>query len=502
MRRRLAGGRVLLVTLDRDSSRPLYEQIHHQLRASIEAGRLPRGTVLPSTRALATDLGVARSTVVQAYAHLRAEGLLSPRAGSSTRVVGKVPQLRVKRAGRQPRPRAQARVRQVSLRSRSVLEIQQQSRLPIHANELPRAFVTGQPALDVFPSDIWGRLVARRWRRTSARALGYGDPQGLPELRDAVSSYLVGARGLHCSPSQVIIVQGAQQALDIVARVTLDPGDRAWIEDPGYTGARLALAAAGATLVPVPVDDHGLDVADARRRAESARLAFVTPARQMPLGGLMSLERRQALLAWASEDDRRWVLEDDYDSEFRYVSQPVAALQALDRAESVIHVGTWTKLLYPSLRLGYMVVPAPLVDACVAMRVASDFASPYLEQAVMTDFITDGHLDRHIRRLRATYRERLAHVKAAVASELRGVATLQPVDAGRAVVLWLAPGLTERAATAAAEAVGVTVTPLSAFCLKPYPRAGLVLGYSGLRAADVREGMARLGAALARGLER
>lgn len=486
------GVKIWLVTLNRRSRVPLHQQIHRQLRLAIEQGRLPPGTAVPSSRALAADLKVARATVVLAYDHLRAEGWLDARGGSATRVA-RVSDLKPDGHSR-PATKVPMRRREISARGRAIVETHTRTVMPPPFFEGPRPFATGQPAVDLFPSDVWGRLLSKRWQRSPPRALGYGDPRGLKDLREAIASYVGRARGLPCTADEIVITQGAQHGLDLMARVLLDPGDAVWIEDPGYTGARMAFVAASARVIPVPVDSEGLRVDAGIRRAPDARLAFVTPARQMPLGGVMSEARRRALLAWAAADDRRWILEDDYDSEFRYAARQAGALKALDESGSVVHVGSFTKLLFPSLRLGYLVVPPSLLDACVAARHAQDFSSPYLEQAALADFLGEGHFDRHIRRVRTAYRARLEALQTAVAAEMEGMATLEPADAGRAVVLWLEQGLTESAAMAAAAAAGVSVTPLSRFCIEPSTREGLVLGYGGLRERDIRDGVRRLAA--------
>ncbi len=482
------------MTLSRRSQVPLHQQIIDQLRLAIEEGRLVPGAALPSTRGLAADLKVARATVVLAYEHLRAEGLLEATLGSVTRVAASTEH-------RPPRTSGGAVLRGrpavVSDRARMLITEPRPMALAETFADGPRPFATGQPAIDLFPTDVWGRLLARRWRRSSARSLGYGDPRGLIDLRAAVASYLGRARGLSCTADQIVITQGAQHALDLLARVLLNPGEAVWFEEPGYPGARAAFAAAGARVVPVPVDADGLNVDTAVAAAPDARVAFVTPARQMPLGGVMSEARRGQLLDWAAAEAGRWIIEDDYDSEFRYAARQVAALQALDRVGSVVHVGTFTKLLYPALRLGYLVAPLSLVPACAAMRQVIDYTSPLLEQAVMADFLNEGHFDRHIRRVRTAYRARLEALQAAVAAEMRGIASLEPADAGRAVVLWLNPGANERAAVEAAHRAGISVTPLSSFYAAPSSRPGVILGYGGLREREIRDGIARLAKAWA-----
>src|SRR5215208_4673656 len=420
---RAPGGRIVRIALDAESAETLYRQVYRAIRAAILEGRLGPRTRLPSTRGLARDLGVSRSTVVQAYEQLRAEGYVDGRIGSGTRVSAMVPDslLRLHDArGARPAPPAlssgaggtaggTAGVAAGAFAGRPSARGEALAAVPRRLLDVrwlaPRAFRGGVPAVDVFPVEIWGRLMARRWRLTPPRLLSYGDPFGHPPLRAAVAEYLNAARGVRCTPEQVLITAGSQQALDLCARTLLDPGDRAWVEDPGYLGARGAIVAAGAQPVPVPVDAEGLDVAAGRERCPRARLAFVTPSRQLPLGMTMSASRRLALLEWAARAGA-WVIEDDYDSEFRYASRPLAALQGLDPHGCVLYVGTFSKVMFPSLRLGYLVVPPRLAEAFAAARHFADYCPPYLEQAVMSDFITEGHFERHIRRMRTIYRER------------------------------------------------------------------------------------------------
>jgi GntR family transcriptional regulator/MocR family aminotransferase len=346
------------------------------------------------------------------------------------------------------------------------------------------------PAVDVFPVDTWGRIMARRWGRTPARDLSYGDALGYRPLREAVADYLRAARGVRCTADQVMITAGSQQGLDLAARVLIDPGDKVWLEDPGYHGARGAFTAAGANVIPVPVDNEGLDVMAGRTLAPDARLAFVTPSRQLPLGSTMSLPRRLALLEWASAS-RAAIFEDDYDSEFRYASRPLPALQGLDRAGCVLYAGTFSKVTFPSMRLGYLVIPPALIDVFGASRHFNDVHSPYLEQAVMTDFIVEGHFERHIRRMRAIYHERQVLLVNLARERLGGLLDVRPADAGMTVVGWLGQGLDDVATTRAAERAGLHVLPLTPFAVRPLPPA-LLLGYAGVRDDEIRDGVNRL----------
>lgn len=481
-------GRILQVPLDRTSQDPLYRQIYATIRAGILSGQLPARTRLPSTRDLAGDLRVARSTVVQAFEQLRAEGYVEGIVGAATCVSRSLPDLHTRpvtptrQAGAVRRPVA------LSERGRRILATSGRSQWVL--GRPPRAFRAGVPAVDVFPVEVWGRILARRWSRTSSRLLAYGEPFGYQPLRAAVADYLRAARGVRCTPDQVFIVSGSQQAIDLCARVLLDPGDAAWLEDPGYHGARGALSAAGARIVPVPVDAEGLAVSEGRKRAPDARLAFVTPSRQLPLGVTMSLARRLELLEWAS--GRAWILEDDYDSEFRYASRPLAALQGLDTAGCVLYAGTFSKVMFPAMRLGYLVVPEALIDAFAAARHVADYHSPYLEQAAMADFIADGHFERHIRRMRAIYQIRQAVLVEAAEHELSEYLEVERADAGMTLLAWLRRH-DDAAVTRAAAQAGIDVLPLSLFRAEHPLRPALVLGYSGVGEHDLRAGVTALG---------
>ena len=419
--------------LERASSVPLYRQLYDALRDAILSGRLRPGSRLPSTRALADDLGASRNTVLAAFGQLLAEGYLEGRVGAGTTVARTLPEtlLRARpevEGTKQPgrRPRLSRRGAQL-LGTRGGVA---------NAAIAAQPFRPGLPGLDAFPFDLWTRLVARRWRRVPRQLLDYGDPAGYAPLREAIAAYLGEARAVRCEASQVIVVTGAQQAVDLAARVLLDPGDTAWVEDPGYQGARGALIAAGIRLAPVPVDAEGLDVRRGARSAPGARLVYVTPSHQYPLGVTMSLNRRLALLEWASASGA-WILEDDYDSEYRYAGRPLAALQGLDTAGRVIYAGTFSKVLFPALRLGYLVVPPELVDAFVAARALADRHSPSVTQAALADFIDGGHFARHVRRTRALYAERQAALVHAARRTLGGLLEVAPAEAGMHLMGWL-----------------------------------------------------------------
>jgi GntR family transcriptional regulator/MocR family aminotransferase len=480
-------------TLDAGAGVPLYRQLYEGIRRAILAGQLKAGTRLPSTRELAFELKISRNTVMNAFEQLLAEGYVEGHTGSGTFVSRTLPdELLNARAG-QRRVARTLRVRR-SISSRGAMLAATRvsaSRLEGRA----RPFRPGTPALDAFPFETWSRLVARHWRRPRRDLLNYGDPAGHAPLRAAIAAYLGAARAVMCEPEQVIIVAGAQQALDLSARVLLDPGDAAWVEEPGYLGAKGALAAAGARLVPVPLDEQGMDVKAGAAAEASARLIYVSPSHQYPTGVTMSLPRRLALIEWASRAGA-WILEDDYDSEYRYEGRPLAALQGLDTEGRVIYLGTFSKVLFPALRIGYMVVPSDLTDAFCAARALSDRHSPTVEQSVLADFLEEGHFARHVRRMRALYSSRQEVLVEAARSELRGLLEVETSAAGLHLMGWLPEGLDDREAARVAAEHGVDVQPFSSFCLSKPARGGLVLGYAAYDAREIREGVSRLAEAL------
>ena len=413
------------IALDRTSQVPLYQQLSDELRQAVLTGRLSAGVRLPSTRTLATDMELSRNTVMIAFEQLLAEGYLEGKIGSGTFVASKLPDDMMRARAPEKRPRLIGRSStQLSKRGATLLATHFKPPAP-WMPVAPRPFRTGLPALDAVPIEIWIRLMARRLKQNTIELLSYGDPAGYRPLREAIADYVKAARGVRCDADQVIVVSGSQQGLDLAARLLLDPGDSAWIEDPGYRGARGALIGAGAKLIPVPVDAEGLDVDAGRARGPEARLLYVTPSHQYPLGVTMSLARRLALLEWASQSGA-WILEDDYASQYRYSGRPLACLQGLDTRARVIYVGTFSKVLFPSLRLGYLVVPPDLVKAFVAARALADWHSPLVEQAALADFIVEGHFERHVRRMRRLYAERQGFLVEAAARHLEGLVKDEP----------------------------------------------------------------------------
>jgi GntR family transcriptional regulator/MocR family aminotransferase len=483
----------------RSAALPLRQQLYEQLRDGILGGQLPAGSRLPSSRALAAEMGISRGTVLAAFEQLYAEGYLEGRLGSGTYVARAVPDELLSAGSHAPvPPGTRGTLRRLSQRGERITA-SPRTPLPVLSGRPAdqRAFTIGLPDLHAFPNDVWTRLSTRRLRESSWELRRYNHPAGYAPLRHAIAAHLATSRGVRCTADQVIVVTGSQQALDLCARMLLDPGDAAWVEDPGYLGARAALLGAGAELVPVPVDDEGLDVAAGMARQPDARLAVVTPSHQFPLGSTMSLTRRLALIDWASRTGA-WVVEDDYDAEFRYVGRPLTALQGVDGWGCVIYVGTFSKSLFPGLRLGYLVAPPQLVDPFIAAHLSTDMHVHTLEQAVVADFIREGHFERHLRRMRVLYSERQARLVEAANQELAGALCIEASESGLHVVGWLAPGLDDGLVAREAAAEGVDVWPLSLHSLYPYPRPALLLGYASLTPREIRAGVQRL----ARGLER
>jgi GntR family transcriptional regulator/MocR family aminotransferase len=475
-RRRAPEGIPVLIVLDPKASDSLSRQIYRALRDGILAGRLVGGLRLPSTRALATDLGVSRNTVVSAFDQLLAEGYVEARVGRGTRVSHTMPDHLL-------HARARPRVRVVTATAANAPSVRGQmlvehARRKSQVEEGTVAFAPGVPALDLFPWQTWARLVANRGRELGASSAGYGDPLGYRPLREAVARYVGVARGVVCAADQVVIVGGSQQGLDLVARALTDPGDSAWVEDPGYHGALGAFAAAELRVTGVPVDADGMSVAAGRVGGPTARLIYVTPSHQFPLGVTMSLSRRLELLA-AAADMRAWIVEDDYDSEFRYVSRPLTALQGLDTEGRVLYVGTFNKVMFPALRIGFVIAPPPLVPALAAARQFAGTQQAVLEQMVLTDFIADGHFERHVRRMRAVYAERQQNLIEALRAECDGLVTAAPAGSGMHLVGWLPPEADDADVSRRAAARSVDAIPLSAFAVgRGAGRPGVLLGYA------------------------
>ena len=484
----------LLITLDRKSSAPLIRQVYIAIRDAILSGKLRAGTQVPSTRTLARELGVSRTTVVVAYDHLIAEGYIEPISGAGSFVSSALREAGERAQSSRPRVPAApqlARAAQAYLDSRTGTLM--------HPTAVP--FRIGEPAVEDFPSTLWARLLSRAWKNASRDSLRYGDPCGAPALRQEIAHYLAATRGVKATSEQVIIVRGAQQGLDLAARLLLDPGDVAWMEDPGYPVAREILRGVNAEMANIPTDAEGIDVEEGKRQAENARLAYVAPSHQFPLGGTLSLRRRLELLNWAAENGA-WILEDDYDSEFRYDGQPLTALQGLDSARRVIYIGTFSKTVFPAIRLGYLVVPPELVDAFTAARRSIDHMATSVEQLALAEFLANGQFARHVRQMRTLYRARHDVLLEAAANELAGLLRVEPARTGMHVVGWLPEHFDDQSVAAAAFEAGLETPALSTYCTERVLPPGLVLGFAAVDEKAIRSAVTRLAQVLERARRR
>ena len=478
--RKASGSFSPVVAVDRKAPKPLHRQLYEGYRAAVLGGDMRAGQRVPSTRALSLELGISRIPILNAYAQLLAEGYFEARAGAGTFVSQSLPEQQ-RQDARQESAGSRLRPKSRTVSHRSLLLPSRRHSPWVYGSG---AFSVGQLAFDHFPMRVWSNLVSRHARKVRASSLNYSDPMGSREFRETIAAYLRTARAVHCEPQQILVVSGSQQALDLSARVLFDPGSRVWVEEPSYALMRYALILAGCDLVPVPVDDHGLNVAEGVRRCRQAKAAYVTPSHQFPLGVTMSASRRLQLLDWAQRAGS-WIVEDDYDSEYRYDSMPIASLQGLDRHARVIYIGTFSKTLFPALRLGYMVVPPDLVDRFTAIRRAVDLFPPYLHQEVLTDFINEGHFARHIRRTRLLYAERRNALVDAIRAEFGTQLEIVGGDTGMHLVVLLPPGLCDGEMAERAARRHLWLWPLSSSYVGKTARQGFILGFAGTTAAEM-----------------
>jgi GntR family transcriptional regulator/MocR family aminotransferase len=474
---------------------PMYRQLYDWFRRAITNGQMRPGQRVPSTRSLAAELKISRIPVLSAYEQLLAEGYFETFVGAGTCVAGSIPNDTLNLPAVNERKGLPEKVeksgpRRLSRRGAWLMRVPEQPWLNISG-----AFRVSLPALDHFPIGVWSKLVARHSRKPPRGIMAYGDAMGYPPFREAIAEYLGAVRGLRCESSQILVTTGSQLGLQLSAQVLLDPKDRVGMEEPGYPGARQAFMTGGAELIPVPVDHEGLNVAEIvprdRQRSRDARAVYVTPSHQYPLGMTMSATRRMLLLNWASRSGA-WIIEDDYDSEFRFGSRPIASLQGMDADARVIYVGTFSKVLFPALRLGYVVVPQDLVPAFSAAREAADIFSSTLYQAVLTDFIREGHFARHIRRMRMLYMNRRAALVSAIRLQMGDRLEVIGAEAGMHLVALLPPGFDDVAVSSAAIRKGISAMPLSSCYSKPPARGGLILGYGGADERQIHDGVRQL----------
>lgn len=482
----------LAISMDESLSGPLYRQLYDGLREAILSGRLSPGSRLPSSRAFARRLSVSRTTVAQAYAELESEGYLRGRRGSGTFVSDDLPEDRASWSEILPAGQGQLAPGVRPAAEPSPASVAQ----PAPDVEVPQLvcdFHPGQGAWDAFPRELWRKLLARQWRASWRDTMDYGDPAGYRELRIQVAGYLARSRAVRCGVDQVVIVNGTQQALDILSRVLLERGARVAVENPGYLAARKVFTSYAAEIVPVPVDSQGL-VVDELRGTE-ARLALVTPSHQFPTGATLPLSRRLALLSWARSRGSL-IVEDDYDSEFRFEGRPIPSLQGLDEKASVAYLGSFSKVLFPALRVGYAVLPRDLVGPFVEAKELTDRQTPILEQRVLADFLAEGHFERHLRRMRELYRVRRRALEEALRQELGNSYAIIGSSAGMHLMLRLPEGSDADAVVERATRLGLGLHSGSPYCVGEPTAQSLLLGYAGLSEDRIREGVALLRCAI------
>ena len=476
----------------RDPRLSAYRWLYSALRAAILEGRLRPGSRLSATRDLATQYRLSRGTIVNAVEQLKSEGYVQARTGSGTYVSSTLPE-ELFQVAANTKPKSLPPKQQRTQPRTFSAYAQRVHMFPNFAPRPTRAFRPNLPALDLFPATLWAQVAARRLRKVSTNFLMGCDPLGYLPLREAVADYLNTSRGVNCTAEQVTIVSGAQEAFDLVARLFLNPGDRVCMENPGYIGAATVFKSLGAKISHVPLDEEGMTLRTSTLR--NARLVYVTPGHQFPVGITMSLARRLQLLESARKSGTL-ILEDDYDSEFRYAGRPVPALHGLDRHGLVLFTGSFSEVLFPSLRLGYLVLPTDLVDRVSATLSITRRHAPLMEQAVLCDFITAGHFGRHLRRTRQIYAERLTVLLQSARQNLRGLLEISGIEAGLQTVGWLQRGINAESAAEAAARRNVEVTPLSIYAQGNAASTGLQLGFAAIDAKEIRRGVRDLAIAL------
>lgn len=469
------------------------DQVYHALRNAILDGRLTAGSKIPSSRALAEMMAISRNSVISGFDRLMDEGYLVTRKGAGTFVCEHIPDSVISEYESSPQP-------ETAIAAAGPLNPDVAALLPSwsereESGEMCQVFAVGIGCTDLFPHALWGRLLGRVWRQSRRELGAHATAYGYLPLRQAISHYIQATRGVNCHEDRVIIVNGIQQALAITAQVLLEKGDEVWLDDPGYNGARGAFAARGAVVRPVRVDGEGMDIQDGIRHYPQAKLVYTAPSHQFPLSGTLSLPRRLALLEWA-QANRAWIFEDDYNSEFRYAARSLQALQGLDKHQRVIYSGTFSKMMYPEFRLGFLVVPEHLREQFAMTKYYTDLCSGYLEQAVLARFIREGHYASHVRRIRKACFERKSALEAAIERYFAGRMRVHPTDSGVHIVCWLADGLKAKEVVAKARQIGLGVQSFERYCQRPMSREGVLFGFANHPPEVLLDGVRRLAGVL------
>jgi GntR family transcriptional regulator/MocR family aminotransferase len=485
-----------MIRLDRSAAEPLHEQLYRQIRDELRLGSFTEGASrLPSSRALAADLGISRLTVNVAFSKLHEEGYLQPKMRSGTFVADPLPEMFLNAV----KPTASAAIERplrISDRVKAIPDkrVRKEFALGISEATAGVSLISGHPAVDEFPIEVWERLRAQVLAKKGAGLLRYASNCGDADLRKAIATYLCDFRGAHCHSDQIVIVAGMQQAMLISAMALLNPGEAAWVEDPGYHMARRAFVFAGAAVIPRPIDQEGIVIARSPKQP-LPRIIYTTPSHQFPLGVTMSSRRRTALLDFARANDAV-VFEDDYNSEFRFSGPPLPCLQGLDNSGRVIYAGTMSKILYPSLRLGYLLVPEQLVDSIAKVRSVIDQHSPAIDQATLARFITEGFFLSHVKRMRKLYADRRKFFIKEFNRLLGEHFILQIPEAGLHFIAWLRRDADfARIACARAE-IGVKPSSLSFYCIQAKLKPAFVFGFAAWTPAQIRESLVKLASAL------
>lgn len=480
---------MLPISIISNDSKTLYRQVYESLRESILTRRLRVGTRLPSTRLLAKELNVSRNTVINAFEQLIAEGFLIGKQGAGTFVADELPDDLLKfRISKSLDKKKNASKNKISRRGQRILDA------PFVFSfepQRPCAFALGVGTSDPQSIKIWKRTASKNLRKMSRLFSSHSETAGYFPLREAIAEYLGASRGIRCEASQIIITSGAQQGVDLTARILVDENDEVWVEDPNYPENRGALIGAGVKIIPVPLDKEGINLTEGARRSARPRAVYITPSSQFPLGTVMSLARRLEILEWA-ERENAWIVEDDENNEFRFDGKPLAALQGLDTTGKVIYIGTFTRALFPSLCLGYVVVPPNLVAPFKHALAFTTSHTPLFEQVVLNDFIREGHFGRHIRRIKTLYVEKQRYLKDLIANELGEFIEVKNTNAGMHLIGWLKNGLNDYQIAKAALRKGIYVSPLSSYCTVEKLPDALLFGYTSIEKSEMREAILSL----------
>ncbi|HEX9513886.1 MAG TPA: PLP-dependent aminotransferase family protein [Puia sp.] len=476
------------IRIDKKSARPLYEQLYDGIREAILKGYLQPNDRLPATRLIAEEWGISRNVVVLAFEQLILEGYLHSRSGSGSFVAGDIPGTPVRNPGRAV-PENGSRPVTGRLGGPFVHQLRRSVLIRNTMREEVIPFQTSVPAADAFPFAMWSKLAARVYRYLDFQHLGYDDAAGHLPLREAIADHLRVNRAVSCTADRVLIVNGSQQALSLVAQLLLQPGDRYWIEDPGYVNARVLFNVNGGQPCPVPVTTEGLDIEYAFRHYPKARLAYLTPSHQYPLGGTLPLAQRLKLLAWANEH-RLWLIEDDYDSELRYQGKPIPSLQGLDPYGNVIYMGTFSKVLFPALRVAYLVLPdEELFQSFKLLKALNDRQTTLTDQLILADFIKEGHFHRHLRKMRVLYNQRLQYLLGQLKEHLSGHLSFSDPAAGMHLAAYYKQPVQETFFLEKAREKGLILHSIKDYTLTHYDRPGILLGYSSFPEEKIKEGV-------------